>query len=177
MPQQRIVVLGGGVGGTIVANTIARTLGPDEAAITVVDATGQHVYMPGWLYLPFNGHERLELSRSERSLLNRHVELVTGSVTAINTKNRELTVQRAANTDRGDGQNTGTEARYPYDYLVPGTGARLAPEDLPGLVEGERAWHDFYSLDGALRLRAALHDFACGRIVLAIGGIPYRCPP
>ena len=65
----------------------------------------------------------------------------------------------------------------PYDYLVLGTGARLAPEDLPGLHEAEDKWHHFYSLDGALRLRSALDTFQGGRIVLAIGGIPYRCPP
>jgi sulfide:quinone oxidoreductase len=32
-------------------------------------------------------------------------------------------------------------------------------------------------LDGALQLRAALANFEGGRIVLGIGGIPYRCPP
>ena len=176
MPQ-RIVIVGGGVGGTIVANLLSRHLSTDQAEVTVIDATGQHVYMPGWLYLPFNSHEGLELSRGERSLLNRHAELVTGSVTAIDTRNRELTVQRAPLADSRGAQSAVSEATYPYDYLVLGTGARLAPEDLPGLVEGEGAWHDFYSLDGALRLRTALHNFEGGRIVLAIGSIPYRCPP
>jgi sulfide:quinone oxidoreductase len=70
-----------------------------------------------------------------------------------------------------------TELRIPYDYLVLATGARLEPQDLPGLVEGEGKWHHFYSLEGALNLRTALHTFEGGRIVLAIGGIPYRCPP
>ncbi|HLZ21347.1 MAG TPA: FAD/NAD(P)-binding oxidoreductase [Ktedonobacterales bacterium] len=176
MPQ-RIVIVGGGVGGTIVANIVSRALSTDQAEITVIDATGQHVYMPGWLYLPFNGHEGVELSHGERSLLNRHVELVFGSVTAIDTKNRELTVQRAPHTDYVGRQHVVTEAKYPYDFLVLGTGARLAPEDLPGLTEGDGAWHNFYSLEGALRLRTALHAFDGGRIVLAIGGIPYRCPP
>ena len=176
MPQ-RIVIVGGGVGGTIVANIVSRALSLDQAEITVIDATAQHTYMPGWLYLPFNQHEGLELLRNERSLLNRHVELVTGSVTAINTQNRELTVQRAPQPEAASGSRAVAEATYPYDYLVLGTGARLAPEDLPGLVEGEDAWHDFYSLEGALRLRSALHSFEGGRIVIAIGGIPYRCPP
>jgi sulfide:quinone oxidoreductase len=88
-------------------------------------------------------------------------------------------VQRALAAD-GDSvvsRDTEGETTFPYDYLVLATGARLAPTDLPGLVEGVGKWHDFYSLEGALRLRAALHDFDGGRIVLAIGGIPYRCPP
>ena len=44
-------------------------------------------------------------------------------------------------------------------------------------MDGLGSWHDFYSLSGALRLRKALHDFEGGRMVIAIGGIPYRCPP
>lgn len=175
--SQRIVIVGGGVGGTIVANVVARALHTNEAEIMVVDATGQHAYMPGWLYLPFNGSEGLQLSHSERGLLSRHVKLTIGQVTAIDTKNRELTIHHGAASSVAGGMDTATTETYPYDFLVLGTGARLAPEDLPGLAEGEGQWHDFYSLEGALRLRAALHNFEGGRIVLGIGGIPYRCPP
>ena len=46
----RIVVLGGGVGGTLVANLLDRSLGRD-ARVTVVDATGMHAYQPGFLYV------------------------------------------------------------------------------------------------------------------------------
>ena len=182
MPQ-RIVIVGGGVGGTIVANVLARKLHADEAEITVIDATGAHQYMPGWLYLPFNHSAGIELSRSERSLLNSHVKLLVGHVAQINTQDRELRVlQTGEGQPRGKGKN-GKAApapgmiNVPYDYLVLGTGARLTPQDLPGLHEAEDKWHHFYSLDGALRLRAALDSFQGGRIVLAIGGIPYRCPP
>jgi sulfide:quinone oxidoreductase len=174
MPQH-IVIVGGGVGGTIVANIVARALGSDEADVTVIDSTGEHVYMPGWLYLPFNENEGVELSRPERRLLNRHVQLVTGTVVNIDTQNRELSVQSGPGVG-GSAVKT-TQSTYAYDYLVLATGARLAPEDLPGLTNGTGDWHDFYSLEGALRLRSALHNFDGGRIVLAIGGIPYRCPP
>ncbi len=53
MPQH-ILVVGGGVGGTIVANQLARSLHRQEAEITLIDSTGLHANMPGWLYLPFN---------------------------------------------------------------------------------------------------------------------------
>jgi sulfide:quinone oxidoreductase len=182
MPQQ-IVIVGGGVGGTIVANVLARKLDSNEAQITVIDATGTHQYMPGWLYLPFNHSAGIQLSRSERSLLNSHVKLLIGHVAQINTQDRELRVlQTGESESRGHGRNGKAGPvpgmlTVPYDYLVLGTGARLTPEDLPGLHEAEDKWHHFYSLDGALRLRAALDSFQGGRIVLAIGGIPYRCPP
>ncbi len=34
--MKRVVILGGGVGGTIVANLLAKRLRPDEAEITLV---------------------------------------------------------------------------------------------------------------------------------------------
>jgi sulfide:quinone oxidoreductase len=176
MPQ-RILILGGGVAGTIVANVVARALHTDQAEVTVVDATGQHQYMPGWLYLPFNEHEGLELARSERTLLNRHVRLVIGQVGQIDVAAREVAVRHNPVANGAVSAGGPIEERLPYDYLILATGARLVPEDLPGLVEGEGQWHHFYSLEGALALRAALHNFEGGRIVLGIGGIPYRCPP
>ena len=170
MPQQ-IVIIGGGVGGTIVANVTARALGNEEAQITLIDATGQHVYMPGWLYLPFNTAEGIELSRPEHSLLHHRVHLLIGAVERIDSAEHRVQVRRVL-----AGGESATEV-VPYDHLVIATGAKLAPQDLPGLAEGAGQWHDFYSLDGALRLRTALHEFEGGKIVLAIGGIPYRCPP
>jgi sulfide:quinone oxidoreductase len=37
--------------------------------------------------------------------------------------------------------------------------------------------YEFYSLEGAQRLREALRRFRGGRILVGIAGIPYRCPP
>ena len=170
MPQ-RIVIIGGGVGGTIVANLLARTLHAQEAEITLIDGSGKHVYMPLWLYMPFNqmSEESDQLVRSEQSLLNKHVHLVVGDVKTIDTNNQEVLVAN----------HEGTSTSYPYEYLVLATGAQLALSDLNGLSEqeGNASWHHFYSTEGALRLRQALHTFEGGRIVVAVGGIPYRCPP
>jgi sulfide:quinone oxidoreductase len=46
-----------------------------------------------------------------------------------------------------------------------------------GEGEGNGKWHHFYSTEGTLQLRQALQEFDGGRIVVAVGGIPYRCPP
>jgi sulfide:quinone oxidoreductase len=178
MPQH-VLIVGGGVGGTIVANLLARSLSRQEAEITLIDSTGKHAYMPGWLYLPFNqlSAESDQLIRPERDLLNTHVHLVTGNVHKIDSQNRELHVHHSQGLDEIVGTGGASEAVYPYDYLVLATGARLVPADLPGLVEGEGKWHHFYSAEGSLQLREALHTFEGGRIVITVGGIPYRCPP
>jgi len=176
---RHIIIVGGGVGGTIVANLLARTLRPDEAQVTLIDSTGKHVYMPGWLYVPFqeNGSDTSHLVHSERSLLSRRVKLVTGEVTNIDTARRELHVKSAKDSNEIIGTGGAVDATYAFDYLVLATGARLAPEDLPGLTTGPANWHDFYSAEGAMRLKTALRDFQGGDLVVAVGGVPYRCPP
>ena len=180
MPQH-IMIVGGGVGGTIVANLLARHLEPTDATVTLIESTGKHAYMPGWLYLPFN-HEGLEsdqIIRDERALLNQHVQHILGTVTGIDTQNHELRVHFSPGLDEIVGTGGALEATYGYDYLVLATGARLAPEDLSGLGEanGNGGWHHFYSAEAALQLRHALQHFEGGRIVITVGGIPYRCPP
>lgn len=157
---KQIVVVGGGVGGTLTANLLARKLRPSEARVTLVDETGLHVYQPGWLYLPFGEAKPAALVRPEHSLLSKRVELVVATATRIDPQTRQVHL----------------EGRAPlsYDYLVLATGARLAPEEVPGLEEGA---HHFYSARAATHLAEALAAFRGGRIVVGVAGIPYRCPP
>lgn len=60
-----------------------------------------------------------------------------------------------------------------YDALVVALGAALAPETFPGYAE---AAHDFFDLDGAAALAEALRTLDDGRVVVAIPGLPYKCP-
>lgn len=155
----RVVVLGGGVGGTLVANLLSKGLGCD-AKVSVVDPTGMHVYQPGFLYLALGQANGRWLVRDERTLLRSDVDLVVEE--AIRVRPDAGDVQLARGGSLG------------WDYLVVATGARLVPEAIPGLAE--RA-HDFYSLEGAQRLREELRRFRGGRIHVGVSGIPYKCPP
>ncbi len=157
MPAQ-VVVLGGGVGGTLAANLLNKALGRD-ATVTVVDGTGMHVYQPGFLYVALGQANALWLARDERTLLRKGVELVIDQATKIGPTTQ--TVQLA---------HSGSIA---YDYLVLATGSRLNREAVPGYGDS----HDFYSLEGALRLREELRRFKGGKILLGVAGIPYKCPP
>src|ERR671936_235380 len=104
MAAHKIVILGGGVGGTLVANLLARKLTREQAHITLIDRTGRHVYQPGWLYIPFGGAPPERLERSERSLLSRQVTLAVGDVRRI-----DRTVQQV---EMADGMV------FAYDTLV-----------------------------------------------------------
>jgi sulfide:quinone oxidoreductase len=162
--MNRILILGGGVGGTLTANLLARRLGRrikrGEATITVVDWTGNHVYQPGFMYIAFGGEKADGLQRPERSLLDKRVELVVGEIAKVEEVTREVTLT--------DGRT------LPYDYLVLATGSRITPDEIPHFAEEA---HHFYNAQAALRLRHALDAFSGGRIVVAIAGMPYKCPP
>jgi sulfide:quinone oxidoreductase len=160
MTVHEIVVLGGGVGGTLAANLLARRLTRRQAHITLIDRSGRHVYQPGWLYIPFGGAPPESLERSERALLSKKVTLAIGDVARIDRAARQI--------EMADG------LRFPFDTLIIATGARLAPETVPGFADGA---HHFYSAEAALRLHAALRDFQGGRIVVGVADIPYKCPP
>jgi sulfide:quinone oxidoreductase len=162
--MQRIVILGGGVGGTLTANLLVRKLrrriDRGEASVTVVDATGQHTYQPGFMYIAMGGERAANLQRPEASLLDRRVELVIGDVVAVDEGSHTVTL--------GDGRILG------YEQLVLATGSRIVPERIEHF---EQEAHHFYSAEASLRLRAALDAFSGGRIVIGIAGMPYKCPP
>jgi sulfide:quinone oxidoreductase len=162
--MERIVIVGGGVGGTLVANLISRKLrrriDHDEVSVTVVDETGQHVYQPGFMYIAMGGERAERLQRPEVSLLDGRVRLVVGRVARIDTGLRFVQLD-----DR---------RRLAYEHLILATGARIVPE---AIEHFDREAHHFYSAEAAGRLRLALDAFAGGRIVIGIAGMPYKCPP
>jgi sulfide:quinone oxidoreductase len=162
--MQRIVVLGGGVGGTLAANLIARKLKKQiargEAKVTVVDQTGRHLYQPGYMYIAMGNEKAERLSRPEKKLLDGNVELVIDDVVRIDVADSRVELK--------GGERLG------YDQLVIATGARILPEELPGF---ETEAHHFYTAHAARQLRKALDAFTGGRIVVGIAGMPYKCPP
>jgi sulfide:quinone oxidoreductase len=157
--MKRILVLGGGTGGTLVANLLARKLSPKKAEITLVSASSRHLYQPGWLYVPFGKQNPTKLSRDERKLLNKRINFIVNPVCTLDTANQTVTL--------ADG------SLLEYDYLVIATGSSICEEDVPGFKEGA---HHFYTEEAAFKLHSALEEFRGGHIVIGVGGLPYKCP-
>jgi len=162
--MHQILILGGGVGGTLTANLLARRLKKQvdrrDAEITVVDATGSHIYQPGFMYIAMGGERAEKLQKSERALLDDRVRLVVGTVDRVDEVARTVTL--------ADG------TALPYDQLVLATGARILPE---AIEHFETEAHHFYTAAAALRLRKALDAFKGGKVVIGIASMPYKCPP
>jgi sulfide:quinone oxidoreductase len=153
-----VLILGGGVGGTIVANLVAKDAA-DDARITLVDPTGVHVYQPGFLYVAVGAEKPEALQRDEAGLLRKGVKLIVDTATLIDPAAKKVFLK------------SGRTLRY--DELVIATGCRTVMDEVPGGV----AAHDFYTMKGAARLFATLREFEGGSIVIGVAGIPYKCPP
>ena len=162
--MQNVLVLGGGVGGTLVANLISRKIKKQidagEAKVTVVDETGEHVYQPGFMYIAMGNEDPRSLRKPERRLLDDRVELVIGTIVKIDEEARKVLLAGDIALD--------------YDFLVLATGSRILPETIEHF---EQEAHHFYSEHAALRLRHALDAFTGGKVVVGIAGMPYKCPP
>lgn len=162
--MKRLLVLGAGTAGTMVANKLRPRLGRDEWDITVVDQATGHPYQPGYLFVPFGIYDPAELVRPTRRLIAEGVELVTGEIDRVLPGDSRVLLV--------DGTELG------YDELVIATGTSPRPDQTPGLLD--HGWretvHDFYTLDGAIALRDALRRFDGGRVVIHITDMPIKCP-
>jgi len=159
----RIVILGGGTGGTLVANRLQRIYG-DAATITVIDRDDTHLYQPGLLFVPFGLAEPSEIVRPRHAQLRDGVDFRLAEVESVEIANDTV---RLAN---GPGVQ--------YDVLVIATGASLQPEETEGLTGPEwgASIHTFYSLEGASALQRTLEGFEGGRLVVNVVDMPIKCP-
>jgi len=162
--RRRIVILGGGTGGTIMANRLRRAWAADEAQITVVDRDDAHVYQPGLLFVPFGLAEADQLVRPRHRQLHRDIAFIEAEIDRVVTAANEVHL--------GDGQV------LPYDVLIVATGARLVPEETEGMTGP--GWLDtvfpFYTDEGATALADALERFEGGTLVVNPVDMPIKCP-
>ncbi len=159
----RIVILGGGTGGSLVANRLRKALGR-RAEIIVVDRDDDHVYQPGLLFVPFGDADPHGLVRSRRDQLHGGIDFRIGVVDRVDVATSTVHL--------GDGSD------LPYDVLIVASGAELLPGETEGMTGPgwrERV-HTFYTLDGATQLRDALRRFDAGRLVVNFVDLPIKCP-
>ncbi|HET9322383.1 MAG TPA: FAD/NAD(P)-binding oxidoreductase [Gaiellaceae bacterium] len=164
MARKRIVVLGGGTGGTMTANRLRRRYDADEAEIHVVDRDDRHVYQPGLLFVPFGMARLDEIVRPRRRQLRDAIVFHEREVEAVWIDRDEVLL------------SDGTV--LPYDALVVASGVRLQPEETEGLTGP--GWNErvftFYSPEGAEQLQRALDGFDGGRLVVNLVDMPIKCP-
>ena len=162
--MHRIVILGAGTGGTMVANRLRRVFSFDEASITCVDRDNAHVYQPALLFVPFGLTHPEDIVRPRARQLADGVDLRLGEVDYVDVAD--------ASVHLADGIRLG------YDVLVVASGATLSYDETLGLTGPgwmERVF-TFYTPEGAAALGAALATFDRGRLVVDVVEMPIKCP-
>ncbi|MDR6925547.1 MULTISPECIES: FAD/NAD(P)-binding oxidoreductase [Pseudomonas] len=165
--SKRIVIVGGGVGGTMLANQLVSKLYPEilrgEVSIALLSNSPDHFYKPAFMYVAFNLFFEEELKRPERSLLRPEISFRVEEVTRFDFPGQCLI--------------TRCGKRYDYDFLVIATGCVPAPERIEGLKE---AGDHFYQYQPARQLAERLSTIKKGRIFITVSfpqtpNVPHQC--
>ena len=160
--MRKLLILGSGAGGTMVANNLRKTLDDSEWEITIIDRDEKHHFQSGYLFIPFGVYSKADVIKPKKEFIPQGVEFVVDEIVKIEKDQRRVITK---------------QGQYDYDWLVVATGCRIAPEELDGMMD---SWQtdifDFYTLEGAMNLYKKLKYFNSGKIVLNIAEVPYKCP-
>ena len=145
MMTKRIVILGGGTGGTLGANRLRRLFPVKDVEIVVVDQNDDHVYQPGLLFVPFGLAHSDAIVRPRHRQLHQDIEFRQVPIERVDTN--------ASTVHLADG------SELAYDVLVVATGSVLVESETEGLTGAgwmERVF-TFYDLAGAVWIARGPH--------------------
>ncbi len=162
--MKKLIILGSGTGGTIMANKLRKSLDMAEWEITIIDKEKVHYYQPGFLFIPFGFYKKEDVIKPKYDFIPAGVNMIFSDVDRINGEKSEVVLK--------DG------VVLKYDYLIIATGVRIVPEETQGLKDG--LWYrnifDFYTIDGALALGNFFKTWDGGDLVMNIAEMPIKCP-
>lgn len=162
--MKRLLILGGGTAGTIMANKMRKDLPRDEWDITIVDQFKTHYYQPGFLFIPFGMYKEKDVVKPKGDFFPTGTNVIYSMVDRIEGEKNQVLLENGV--------------AIKYDYLIIATGAKIAPEETPGLKE--KLWHktihDFYTIEGATNLAKFFKTWQGGHLVINIAELPYKCP-
>lgn len=160
-----IAVVGGGTGGTLAANLLARQLQREihsgQARVYLVSGSERHVFQPGYLHVAFKNQDPKQIIRAEGTLVKSEVSHISQDASSIDLTTKTLTLASGE--------------KLVYDYLIIATGSVPNPSAIPGLNEAALNFHT--SPEESKKIWNALEQFDGGHVVVGIAGVPHKCPP
>ncbi len=162
--MKRLVILGAGTAGTMMANKLRKALPNQDWEITLVDQHKTHYYQPGFLFIPFGIYQREDVVKPKADFFPTGIQSIFMGIDRIAPEENQVHLN--------DGN------ALPYDLLIIATGTRTVPDETPGLKD--KLWYkdifDFYTVEGALALQQRFKSWEGGRLVMAISELPFKCP-
>ncbi|MCU0358494.1 MAG: NAD(P)/FAD-dependent oxidoreductase [Cyclobacteriaceae bacterium] len=162
--MKKILILGAGTAGSMMANKLYKALNPELWKITIVDKDENHYYQPGYLFIPFGVYQPEDVVKPKKDFLPKGVNFVISEVAKIKPENNQVILR--------DG------SLLQYDVLVVATGTVPVPEETEGL-KGE-LWYkdifDFYTFEGTTALAKKLETWEGGNLVINLAETIIKCP-
>ena len=162
--MKKLLILGGGTAGTMMANKLFKALDRQEWEITIVDQHKTHYYQPGFLFIPFGIYNKSDVVKPKGDFFPSGVKVIYQEIDKIEGEENKVSLM--------DGRVLN------YDYLIIATGTQTRPDETPGL-KGEH-WYksifDFYTVEGAVALQRFFKSWEGGKLVLCIAELPFKCP-
>jgi sulfide:quinone oxidoreductase len=151
-----ILILGGGFGGVVAAESLVKQLG-ERHQITLVSRTDKFLFYPDLVRLAFGKCERDDISFDLReAMLDRRIRFIKAEVARVDPFARRVVIAHGE-----------IEGDISYDFLIFALGRRLATERVTGFFE--HANH-LLTVDGAFEFYEKLKGFHGGRAVIG------QCP-
>jgi len=155
--SQTVLILGGGIGGVATANRLRKHL-DRQHRIVLVNREEDFSFAASYLWVMNGSRKPEQVTRPLRKLERRGIEVVIGTVEAIDPVTRVVKV-------------SGKDIRA--DHLIVTLGADWATDRVPGLGE---YGHTFATLTGAQKLRNELESIESGQITVITSAPLYKCP-
>lgn len=155
--KKRILILGAGFGGMELSTMLSEAFG-DAIEVTLIDRNDSFYFGFSKLDVMF-GHAKPDAVRLPyHRFIKPGVRLRRETILKVDPQAKRVT------TDQGT---------HEADFIVIALGADYDFAATPGLSEAT----EFYTLEGATRIGQILASFSGGRILIAVGGAPFKCPP
>ncbi|HID39562.1 MAG TPA: hypothetical protein EYP36_08620, partial [Calditrichaeota bacterium] len=88
--MKRLLILGGGTAGTMMANKLAPILEENDWQITLVDEYETHYYPPGFLFIPFGIYNKNDVIKPKRDFYPSNIEVIMSQVDVIKPKENQV---------------------------------------------------------------------------------------
>jgi len=162
--MKKLLILGAGTAGTMMANKLRHHFSETEWKITIVEKERDHYYQPGFLFIPFGYYKKEDIVKPIRKFFPKEIDFLSEEAERISGEENKVILKNGQTID--------------YDILIIATGTRIVPDDTPGL-KGE-LWHkkvfDFYTIEGAEALAGFFKTWEGGNLVINIADFPIKCP-
>ena len=154
----KILILGAGFGGLHAATRLSEEL-DSSIEISLIDKNDSFIIGFAKFDVMFGRRTSQDIKSFYKNLAIEGINFVQDTIEIIDPNKK---VVKTVSTT------------FSYDYLIVALGADLAPEAIPGFVEGG---YEFYSLRGAERINPVINNFQSGNLLISIFNKPYKCPP